>query len=116
MPTEFKTLWELQQDGTFELLIEKITSSIKSLVNLPVPEMDTGTLGEQMIIGLISLIMIGIIFLPFGATENSIKKCQTNIDQKVVKLGGALIVAMTSISAIFFLEILDLSESLASVY
>ncbi len=112
MSTEFKTLWELHQNGA----IEQLTESVQSLANnVPSLEVNSSTVNEQMIIGTIALIIIGIIFLPFGATENSIKACQLNTNQKVVKLGGAVIVVMTSISAIFFLEILELSESLGSL-
>ena len=116
MTTEFKTLWELQQEGTFESLFEQLANAVKNIVAFPVPELSSGTVSEQTIIGIISLILIGIIFLPFGATESSIKACQSNTNQKVVKLGGALIVAMTSISAIFFLEILDLTQTIGSIY
>ncbi len=112
MTVELKTLWELNQEGTFRFLAE----SARNLVNIPIPTLNNGTLGEQVIIGIIALIVIGIIFLPFGATESSIKACQINTNQKVVKLGGAVIVAMTSISAIFFLEILELSDAIGGSY
>ena len=71
---------------------------------------------KKLFLSVIALIVIGMIFLPFGATENSIKTCQLDTNQKVVKLGGALIVIMTSISAILFLQILALSQSLGSIY
>ncbi len=112
MAAEFKTLWELHQEGAFGQLAE----SARNHINIPVLEINSGTVSEQAIIGIIALIIIGMIFLPFGATEGSIKACQDSTNQKLVKLGGAVIVAMTSISVILFLEILELSESLVSLY
>ncbi len=112
MTTEFKTLWELHQEGTFE----QLASSANSHINIPALTVNSSTVSEQFIVGLIAIVIIGMIFLPFGATESSIKACQSNTNQKLIKVGGALIIAMTSISAIFFLEILELSESLVSLY
>ncbi len=107
MASEFKTLWELHQEGTFQ----ELTSSAQGMTNnIPTFQINSGTASEQLIIGIIALIVVGMIFLPFGATENSIKACQIDTNQKVVKLGGAVIVLMTSISIIFFLEILELSK------
>ncbi len=113
MFAEFKTLWELQQEGSFEQLTytaEDLRNKIQTL------EIDLSSVNEQAIIAIIGVIIVGIIFLPFGATTSSIKKCQVNTNQKVVKLGGALIVVMTSISAILFLEVLQMSELLGSIY
>ena len=113
MIAEFKTLWELQKEGT----IEELTSSARGMLNnIPTVEINSSTVDEQMIIAIIAIIIIGIIFLPFGASDKSIKACQIDTNQKVVKFGGAIIVAMTSISAIFFLEILELSDALAGIY
>ncbi len=109
MAAEFRTLWELHQEGAFE----QLNSSTQSLVNnIPALEITSGTVSEQIIIGIMAVILVGIIFLPFGATDSSIKACQINTNQKVVKLGGAVIIVMTSLSAIFFLQILELSERL----
>ena len=111
MTSEFKSLWQLNQEGFLKTLAE----SAKSLIKIPSYELNSNTINEQIIIGIMALIIIGIIFLPFGATDSSIKACQSNTNQKVVKLGGAIIIAMTSISAILFLEILELSEALGGI-
>ncbi len=109
METEFKTLWELNQEGAFE----QLANSARNLLEIPAQGLNSSTVNEQTIIGILAVIVLGLIFLPFGATESSIKACQGNLNKKVVKLGGALIVVMTSLSAIFFLEILELSEALS---
>ncbi len=112
MFAELKSLLELQQEGAFQqsaLWYQNFINSFKgSAINL-------SAINEQVIIAMIGIIILGIIFLPLGATDSSIKKCQIDSNQKVIKLGGALIVVMTSISAIFFLEILELSEALNGI-
>ena len=62
----------------------------------------------QTIIGAVAVILIGFTFLPLGATPASIRKCQLNADQKLLKYLGVVVVIMTSLSAIFYLEILRL--------
>ena len=111
MTAEFKTLWELSHEGAFGDLAD----SARTLVDIPINSYNFGTASDQTVIGIIALILLGIMFLPFGATETSIKACQLNTNQKVLKLGGAVIVVMTSISAIFYLEILRLSASLGRI-
>ena len=108
MTGEFKTLWELNQEGVFKDFYEHFVDSLRTSINVQTIQLSNGTVSEQMI--------IGIIFLPFGATEGSIKACQINTNQKLIKLGGAVIIAMTSLSAILFLEILELSQPLINIY
>ena len=52
--------------------------------------------------------IVGVTFLPFGATSASIKACQLNTDQKLIKYGGVVIAITTSLSAILYLEVLRL--------
>ncbi len=118
MTAEFKTLDQLLQDGSLYQIaadakkpftglfdsVDKITLSIQSL--------NSDLLIIQTIIGVIALIVIGITFLPFGATAASIKTCQVDMNQKLLKTGGVLIVVMTSLSAIMFVEVLKLSQIL----
>ncbi len=111
MAAEFKTLWELYQEGAFE----QLAGSARSFTNISVPELNSGTVTDQAIIGIIALIVLGLTFLPFGATESSIKACQGNLNQKVVKFGSVLIVVLASLSAILFLEVLELSEAIGSM-
>ena len=70
MFAEFKTLWELQQEGVFN----KLTYSAQQIANnIPTFEINNSMVNEQAIIAIIGVIIIGIIFLPFGATDSSIK-------------------------------------------
>ncbi len=112
MFAEFKTLWELQQEGAFE----KTAYSVQEFINkAKLWEVSLSQINEQIIIAVLGILMVGIIFLPLGATESSIQKCQIDTNQKVVKIGGVLIVVMTSISAILFIEVLELSEMLGGI-
>ena len=112
MFAELKSLLELHQEGTLKELIYGYQGLID---NLKTSVINLSAIDEQTIIAMIGIIILGIIFLPFGATDSSIKTCQIDTNQKVIKLGGALIVVMTSISAILFLEILELSEALNGI-
>ena len=108
------------QEGFFERL-EALTHKLMVGIleaaqdfNLPIAE-NSASLGSdvwiaQSVIGVIGLIIVGVTFLPFGATSASIKACQLNTDQKLLKMGGVFIILMTSISAVLFIEILKLYE------
>ncbi len=111
MTAEFKTLWELSQEEAFKQLAD----SARELVDIPIDGFNFGTGSDQIVIGILAVTILGVIFLPFGATETTIKSCQLNTNQKVLKLGGAIIVIMTSISAILYLEILKLSALLGRI-
>ncbi|WP_320674939.1 hypothetical protein [Prochlorococcus sp. MIT 1341] len=107
-----------RQEGFFERL-EALTHKLMVGIleaaqdfNLPIAE-NSAALGSdvwiaQSVIGVIGLIIVGVTFLPFGATSASIKACQLNTDQKLVKYGGVVIAITTSLSAILYLEVLRL--------
>ncbi len=62
----------------------------------------------QVVIGTIAMVIVGITFLPFGATTDSIRACQLNTDQRLIKYGGVAIAITSSLCAILYLEILRL--------
>ncbi len=68
----------------------------------------------QTVIGVIAVILVGFTFLPLGATPSSIRACQLNTDQKLLKYLGVVLVIMTSLCAILYLEVLKLYGILAS--
>ncbi len=121
MDTGFKTLDQLFQDGTLYQLVEEAKKPLVEILET----IDRTTLQlaggsndlaiVQGIICIIALAMVSITFLPFGATTASIQACQINTNQKLLKTGGVVIVVMTSMSAIFFLQILKLSELINSI-
>ena len=104
MLAEFKTLFELSQEGYFKKLME----SAREVLDVPVNTFSNSTVSSQIVIGIIAIVILGVIILPFGATEASIKACHVNTDKKLVKVGGSVIVVMTSLSAILYLEVLKL--------
>ena len=117
MADEFKTIVELRQDGTFQQLGESIQQLVTGVtqIGLPIKEISTDLVLTQVLVGVLAGIVVGITFLPFGATPTSIQACQLNTNQKLLKTGGVLIVVMTSISLIFFLEVLKLNEMIGSI-
>ena len=114
---EFKTLWELNENGTFEHLIESIKNLLIGILEIssPIEGIENDLLITQILVGIVAAIMIGITFLPFGATTSSIQACQLNTDKKLLKTGGVLIVISTSVSAILFLQVLKLNQMLGSI-
>ncbi|KZR77879.1 hypothetical protein PMIT1320_00266 [Prochlorococcus marinus str. MIT 1320] len=104
MLAEFKTLFELSQEGYFKKLME----SAREVLDVPVNTFSNSTISSQIVIGIIAIVILGVIILPFGATEASIKACQVNTNKKLIKVGGSVIVVMTSLSAILYLEVLKL--------
>ena len=122
MTAGFKTLDQFSQDGSlFQLIAETksflggILDSVDS-VTLSFRSIDSDLVIAQAVVGVLALLIVGITVLPFGATQPSIQACQLNTDQKLLKTGGVVIVVMTSISAILFLEVLKLSEMLGGGY
>ena len=75
-------------------------------VALPVSGINNDAVIAQADIGVIAGILVGFTFLPFGATPASIKACQLNTDQKLLKYLGVVVVVMTSLCAILYLEVL----------
>ncbi len=63
----------------------------------------------QLVVGCVAAIIVGITFLPFGATPASIRACQLNTDQKLIKFGGVAIAVTASLSAILYLEVVKLN-------
>ncbi len=117
MAGEFKTIVELQQDGTFQQLAESIQQFSDGVLKsgLPFYGLSNDVVVTQTFIAILGGIIVGITFLPFGATASSIQACQVNTNQKLIKTGGAVIVVMTSLSAILFLEVLKLNEIIGGV-
>ena len=118
MSTEFKTLDQALKDGSIDRLgatIRDVSNRITESPDIGLNNLNNEVAIGQVLIGVIALTLIGIIFLPFGATVESIKACQLNTDQKLVKYGGVIIVLMTSLSVIFFLEIIQLNSILNKV-
>ncbi len=112
MSIEFKTLDQSLKDGSLDRLVATVKDffiEITKSGDLGLKNLNNEVLIVQALIGVIALVLIGIIFLPFGATPESIKACQLNTDQKLVKYGGVTLVIMTSLSAIFYLEIMHLN-------
>ncbi len=68
----------------------------------------------QIVVGSLAVCVVGITFLPFGATASSIQACQLNTDQRLIKYGGVVIAIMTAISAILFLEVMRLNGMVAT--
>lgn len=62
----------------------------------------------QSVIGMIAIILVGFTFLPFGATPASIRACQLNTDQKLLKYLGVVVVILAALSSILYLEVLKL--------
>ena len=118
MTAEFRSLDQLLQDGTVDQLVDATKASLSKIVetadaaNQVVPSEISIA---QSVIGLIALILVGITFLPFGATPSSIKACQLNTDQKLLKYLGVVVVVMTSISAVLYLELLKAYGLLANI-
>ncbi len=112
MPIEFKTIVQLQQEGAFDQLLNSLQDLMMRVleINLPMMKISNELVITQTVIASIAIFIIGIIYLPFGATPASIKSCQSNYPQKLLKSGGALLVVMTCISAILFIEIMKPSE------
>ncbi len=69
---------------------------------------ETDVMIAQSVVGCLAFIIVGITFLPPGATPASIKACQLNTDQKLLKYLGVVIAISTSLSAILYLEVLKL--------
>ena len=109
---EFKTIVELQQEGTFDQLLSYIQDFFTKVleVRLPIMEISNELVLTQIVIATIAIFTVGMIYLPFGATPASIKSCQANYSQKLLKSGGALLVLMTCISAILFIGMMQPSE------
>ncbi len=107
-----------QQEGfveRLEALTQKLMLGILQAAqdfHLPIAE-NSASIGSdvwiaQSVIGVIGVIIVGITFLPLGATPATIKACQLNTDQKLIKYGGVVIAITTSLSAILYLEVLRL--------
>ncbi len=75
--------------------------------------MNSDVLIAQLIIGSLTVGVVGVTFLPFGATTASIQACQLNTDQRLLKYGGVAIAVMTALSAILFLEVMKLNGILS---
>ena len=114
---EFKTLWELNENGTLDHLLEAIQKFVIGILELssPIEGIENDLLVTQILVAIVAAVMIGITFLPFGATASSIQACQLNTDKKLLKTGGVLIVISTSLSAILFLQVLKLNQMLGSI-
>ncbi|HGY5547348.1 MAG: hypothetical protein AB8A45_06135 [Prochlorococcus sp.] len=110
MFAEFKTLFQLSQEGYFTDLLD----SFRQYLDIPVNTLTSSTINSQIIIGIVAIVILSLIILPFGATEASIKACQLSTDKKLVKVGGSLIVVLASVSAILYLEVLKLYGGLVS--
>ena len=104
MLAEFKTLFQLSQEGYFRDLVESARQSF----DIPVYALSSSTISTQIIIGVVAIIILGLIILPLGATDASIKACQLSTDKKLVKVGGSLIVILSSLCSILYLEVLKL--------
>ncbi len=121
MTTELKTLDQLLQDGSGYQLVSDAISPLTRIVEaldqltLSANGISTDFAMVQIFVGIVALIIIGITLLPFGATPSSIQACQMDTNQKLLKTGGVVIIVMTSLSAILFIEVLRLSEILSRV-
>ncbi len=122
MTAGFKTLEQFSQDGSLSELLGDAKSFLSGIldsidsVTLSFRSINGDLVIAQAVVGVLALLVIGITVLPFGATQPSIQACQLNTDQKLLKTGGVLLVVMTSISAILFLEVLKLSDMLGGAY
>ena len=114
---ELKTIWELNENGSLDQLVESIQKFLIGIVEAsnPIQGINNDLLLTQVLVAIIAAIMIGVTFLPFGATTSSIQACQLNTDKKLLKAGGALIVISTSLATIFFLQILKLNQMLGNI-
>ncbi len=114
MTFEFKTLVQLQNEGQIDAALGRLRSLINSAMDIKIPinDQSSDTLITQIVIGIIGIVIIGIICLPFGATISSIKNCQFDSSQKLLKSGGVLLILMTSLSGILFLELIKISTLL----
>jgi len=114
---EVQSLWELKQNGTLYQLIESFQTSASRIIELssPLEKIQNDLLLTQIFIAIIGATIIGVTFLPFGATKTSIQACQLNTNKKLLKTGGALITISTSISAILFIQVLKLSQMLGQL-
>ena len=117
MATEFKTLVQLRQEGVLEQASDSLNNFLTGILEIEPSIKGAGNdlVLTQTFIAIIAAIILGITFLPFGATPASIQACQLSSDKKLLKTGGALIIIMTSISAILFLEVLKLSEMMGNI-
>ncbi len=118
MTAGFKTLDQFSQDGSLSQLVGETRSLLGGIldsvdsVTLSFRSISSDLVIAQAVVGVLAVLIVGITVLPFGATQPSIQACQLNTDQKLLKTGGVLLVVMTSISAILFLEVLKLSDML----
>ena len=84
MTAEFKTLVQLSQEGAFE----QLAANAKGLIDIPINSIGSTTISDQAVIGVVAAIIVGIIFLPFGATQASIKACQSDVKHEVFNVGS----------------------------
>ena len=112
-----KSIWELDQNGSFDHLLDSIQHFQSRIPEINNPIQSTGNdfLFTQIFIAILAAIIIGFTFLPFGATPSSIQACQLNTDKKLLKTGGVLIILSTSLAAILFIQVLKLSQMISGV-